>query len=233
MPQDSKYRGWDTNKRVDVKSVVRKSFIRRAQYEFDGSGAILSGELILENVMGQEDINRLDAPGGIRIDNSLSGRIIWSSGIRATSKVYYSAENETFNLESSLEDTPVDPNGEVYHEVFLFDLDIDTEYAFQVESYDADGNYLRSDTYWFQIGGELLVSSQFFSGVDLLITVISKSLSIDLVNEITTIVGTGLNLGISTIDAAVFVSTSVALGDSEEFTNDENQFDTEIITVVI
>jgi len=230
---DSHYKEYNIKKKSDVKTVVRKSFITRAQYEFQGEGATASGTLVLRNIMGQEDLFRKEGSPGTRVDNSLSARIIWTSGAIADSKVYYSAENESFNLESALLDDPASTNGVAYHEVFLYDLNIDTEYAFQVESYDAQGNTLRSDTYWFVTAGEIILDpSNLFAIPALLVDVISKSISI-LLTGLDSIPTAPAGNAEGIIALNLSMATPTTASHSQTITTDEDEFFTEIQTTVV
>jgi hypothetical protein len=229
---NSRYKNYTIQKKSDVSSVVRKSFITRAQYEFEGGGAITSGTLQLVNIMGEEDVYRWNPDIEERADNPLTARIIWSSGAKANSKVYYSAESEAFDLESTVENTPVAANGVYYHEVFLTDLDIDTEYAFQVESYDANGNSLRSDTYWFHTHGQILVTSELDVAVSLLARDIDKTLavSMDIMDSSPELV---TNIFSGDVAADVIVASAITLDHQESFTSDEDEFFTDVQTTVV
>jgi len=227
---DSHYKSYTIKKASDVKSVVRKSFITRAQYEFEGGNAVVSGTLVLENIMGEEDIFRYDdmEPSG-RADNALTGRIIWSSGVKANSRVYYSPETATLHLDSGLQDDPVETDGVVYHEIFLSSLDIDTLYAFQVESYDADGNSLRSETYWFHTHGSIVLEN---SGLDIVVALLVEV--IDLAKNVEQEVPTTVVALSSILFSGDLSSEVVVVQDTinvvETLTQDEGEFFTEIIT---
>ena len=129
------------------------------------NGVVISGccPFTFGSVMGQEDLYRETSAGSeVQVANALTARIVWATSVDATSRVYYTVDDASRPLSFS-SDTGVIAGPNTYHEVFLTGLNLDTLYAFKVESTstecDAGGETLTSETFWFTTGGTLALFS--------------------------------------------------------------------------
>ena len=115
-----------------------------------GGGGVCGCPLTFGAVMGQEDLYRKEM--SVIVENHGTARIVWATSAEASSRVIYSGGDEALD-----QDTGVVATGNIYHEVFITDLNVDTLYAFQVISVspECSGETIQSDTYFFQIGGEV------------------------------------------------------------------------------
>ena len=126
-----------------------------------GGGANPCCPFTFGSVMGQENVFKETSPGSLTrdISGALSARIVWATSVDATSRVEYGV-GETVVYGN---DTGVVASGNTYHEVIIPNLALDTLYHFRVISTstecDGDGETLTSEAFWFNTGGELVVSS--------------------------------------------------------------------------
>ena len=113
------------------------------------------------SIMGQEDVySEATAGSGVRdTSGALTAIIRWATSVDATSRVEWGiGESLVYG-----NDTGVVASGNTYHEVTIPGLGLDTLYHFRVISTSTEcnpaGETLTSEGFWFETGGELVVSS--------------------------------------------------------------------------
>lgn len=132
----------------------------------DTDGAVLSGCCPFDfgSVMGQEDLYREDPPG-TRVENTLQARIVWGTTVPATSRVIWGVEDD----EGFPNDTGVVATGNTFHEVFFTVSQVNTTYKFQIittsTECDAAGESLQSGTFYFEVGGDVVIGTDSFEMV--------------------------------------------------------------------
>jgi hypothetical protein len=179
------------------------------------------------SVMGQEDLYREDPPGD-RVENTLQARIVWGTTVPATSRVIWGQIDEV----GFPNDTGVVASGQVFHEVFFPVNQVNTEYKFQIISTsdvcDPGGETAQSGTFYFAVGGEIVVGTDDFelsvhfaylSGTTLSINLEEKVMA-EYFEEIEDVISPlDYELGTAFAVTSINHSSQSDLGDSELRTN--------------